>query len=440
MAMALVLLPGANALANTVWQVSKSSSNATCSLAKTTCNTIQSAVDAASAFDVIVVGPGTYRESVYVGTYNLTILGTQAGKDARNREPINESIVDATGQGSGRGHGAAFYFDDESDNVVDGFTIQGGTGGAAAAGIYNYIDYTDQYVNNIIQNNAVGIYLCESGEGVLVRHNLIKNNNRGAVGVDETHPADTESTVIPGPGFGVVLYDSGGAVAISQNAFAGNMAVAIFVFNSGGGVEITQNTSNGDGSLAVLYEAEEGVNISQNSGQNFGASGFLPVNGATNADAAIEFFQENYFGEISDNILVGGGAANYSGIECSAQPFSGGAPREVCGAFQISSNRISQFTGNGIVAEAATGDEITMDDCGLSANQVEENGLAGIHIGAAAQNGYNTVSNNHVVENHKVDCQDDTSGSGSGTPATADTWVNNVGWSLPPGLCNYTGE
>jgi len=434
MAMALVLLGGANALANTVWQVSKSSSNATCTLSATTCNTIQSAANAASPLDVILVGPGIYKESVYIDTSNLTILGAQAGKDARNRQPINESIVDATGQGSGPGYGAGFYVDVDN-TVIDGFTIQGGTGGAYATGVYSAYDdegvYTEQYINNIIQNNAVGIYMYENYDGAVVKHNLIKNNNKGAKGSGEYD--------IPGPGFGVVLDECWDGIAVTQNAFSGNMAAAVFVDDSGEGVDVTQNTSNGDGALVVLYEAEDGVSISQNVGSNFGAKGFMPVTGTTNAGAAIELFYENYEILISDNVLVGGKAAGYNGIDFSAKAFLDNSADYVCEDCQISNNQISQFTGDGIVAEASeTGP--TLDYSGITANQVQQNGGVGILIGASSENYYNTVLNNHMEENHTSDCEDETIGSGSGTPATADTWVNNVGWGRPVGLCNYTGE
>jgi hypothetical protein len=127
LAAVLVLLAGgANALANTVWCVPTVNLNPSCTASSTKAH-IQDAVSAAAAGDVIVVGPGHYNESVAITVANLSIFGAQAGKDARvNRSnPGAESIVDATGQASGPGFGAAF--DIEASNVViDGFTIQGG--------------------------------------------------------------------------------------------------------------------------------------------------------------------------------------------------------------------------------------------------------------------------------------------------------------------------
>ena len=99
-ALLVLVVGGANALANTVWTVSKTSTNATCSAGKTTCNTIGAAVSAASGYDVIVVGPGTYTDEVTIsGKDGLVLYGAQAGNDARVErwDTSKESIVDATG-------------------------------------------------------------------------------------------------------------------------------------------------------------------------------------------------------------------------------------------------------------------------------------------------------------------------------------------------------
>jgi hypothetical protein len=129
----VLLAGGANALGtnNTVWTVNKASSNLICSAPSYTCNTISAAVAAAASGDIIVVGPGTYNESVAINTDSLSIFGAQAGRDARQRrdDPARESIVDASGTGN-----PTFYID-VPYVVIDGFTIQGGSG-KYPAGIY----------------------------------------------------------------------------------------------------------------------------------------------------------------------------------------------------------------------------------------------------------------------------------------------------------------
>src|SRR6185295_5520345 len=132
-----------------------------------TYSTISAAVAAASAGDTIQVCQGTYPELVSV-TKTLTILGNQAGVDARTRVvPVtSESVV-------GSGDGA---FQIEADKVViDGFTIQGVNNDPSAppftglgAGIWTNPGFSTtqgghQILNNIIQNNISGIELDNTG-------------------------------------------------------------------------------------------------------------------------------------------------------------------------------------------------------------------------------------------------------------------------------------
>src|SRR5438874_2302999 len=79
--------------------------------------TISSAVAAASPGDTIQVCHGTYNELVTVNK-TLTILGAQAGVDARTRAvPVTSESVVSNGDGD---------FQILADKVViDGFTIQG---------------------------------------------------------------------------------------------------------------------------------------------------------------------------------------------------------------------------------------------------------------------------------------------------------------------------
>ena len=292
---------GANALAttNTVWCVPNANLNPACTNLTTKAH-IQDAVKAASPGDVIVVGPGKYNETVYIGTSNLSIFGAQAGRAAwEDRYGSNESIVDASGTPYGDGHGATFYIYNQYA-VIDGFTIQGGTAGPDASGIYMN-NATIQVLNNIIQNSAVGIY-ANTNSGTLVRGNLIRNNNKGSVG--------SEFNNIPGPGFGIFMNDLyGGGLAITENEFEGNLAAAILLSSAdNGGVEITHNTSDNDGSFVIMAQCTGGVTVSHNRGRNFGGKGFLPVTGATHADAAINVMAYNEQIEINDNDLEGGKA------------------------------------------------------------------------------------------------------------------------------------
>ena len=436
LAVVLVLLAGGvNALAihvQTVWTVSKTSSVSTCVYpSATTCNTIQSAVNAASSGDVIVVGPGKYNESVYIDTENLSLFGAQAGKDPRVErcDPSKESIVDATGQGGGAGNGAAFYLDEEYE-VIDGFTLQGGTTGNTASGIYIASEY-EQILNNIIQNNAVGIF-DDREDYILIEYNLFKTNNKPQAG-------SWDWDFVGSSGFGIAGGTEEGT-SITENAFEGNLAAAI-AFYEAEYAEINNNTSKDDGSFLVCSDCEYTF-FDHNQGRDFGAKGFLPVPYFVNADAAIDLFYYNYVLQINDNVLEEGKTPNYNGIAFSnlrwyTSPTGYDTADYVCEYCQVSNNTVKGFAGNGIVAEPYEA-ESTLYYSFISRNVVEDNGNDGILIGNAPDNEYNSLFDNKAKDNHVFDCADDT--TGPLTLGTWDTWFNNIGALSHPGrLCIFNG-
>ena len=67
----------------------------------------------------------------------------------------------------------------------------------------------------------------------------------------------------------------------------------------------------------------------------------------------------------------------------------------------------------------------------LKSNQVQGNGTAGgdttdgIRVDTNSTN--NQILENHMTGNVTHDCHDDSNGSGSGTPPTANTWTNDQG-------------
>jgi nitrous oxidase accessory protein NosD len=149
-----VLLAGtANAQVLKVRCVPSHTINSSCYVPPTEYTTISAAVGAAVSGDIILVGPGTYKEYVTISTDSLSLFGAQAGRDAREDrdDPKKESIVNATGTGYPTFTVSAPYV------VIDGFTIQGGTGGSPfSAGIFLSGSQGTQVLNNIIQANSTG--------------------------------------------------------------------------------------------------------------------------------------------------------------------------------------------------------------------------------------------------------------------------------------------
>jgi parallel beta-helix repeat protein len=445
MAAVLALLAGgANALANTVWCVTKTSyvPDPACTPA-TTLSTISAVLALTSSpgpvqpLDVIVVAPGYYNETVGISV-GISIFGAQAGKDARvdRNDPSKESIVDASGSPAGSGHGAAFFIN-SGNVIIDGFTIEAGgvtsgTPGICAAGVYATGSISAQVLNNIIQNNAVGLFLNESGYP-LVEHNLFNSNNVGTAGSSDTD-------FVGAAGFGIAGHTPTAAV-ITENEFKGNLAAAV-ALDSASSTQVTNNTSKKDGSFAVFVGGTFNF-IGHNQGQDFGAQGFktLPqtIPPGLVADAAIDVGASTGANtvslQISDNDLEEGETTNYNGIAFSTR-FGGG----LCTQCQVSNNRIKRFAGNGIVAETTPPlpGPATLFQSSISGNDVEDNGNDGILIEEGDPNFSNAVVDNEAEGNHVNDCEDDTylMGGGTGTVGTFGTWFNNIGsLSLPAGLC-----
>src|SRR2546426_243489 len=198
-----------------------------------TCNvpadyaTIQAAVNDPGC-STIDVAPGVYVETVTIPR-TVTLNGAQADVDARTRAvPLSsESVVGAP-------DGA---FQIEGNNVViNGFTIEGVVSNPSVfpftglgAGIWTNPDFIGtlgghQILNNIIQNNIVGIYLNNRCTfGTLVRFNLIRNNTA------------------PGPASGNAIYSDVGLcnALINQNKFSGNTSGSVLVI----GPPVTTNTT-----------------------------------------------------------------------------------------------------------------------------------------------------------------------------------------------------
>jgi hypothetical protein len=419
----LVIFAGSvSALAQvTVRCVPTASVNPSCT-DTTTYPTIQAAVTASNPGDAIFVGPGTYNESVTISTNSLSILGAQAGRDARvgRYDPSKESIVDATGKGS-----AAFWVN-ANYVVIDGFTVRGGTGippggifvGAASAGYY-----WAQILNNIIENNGPGVYLYKPSQSpsAVVEHNLFRNNNAGTATF---------------AGCGIV---SSGVTfsVITENKFTGNEVAAIFVVG-GNNVTVTNNTSENDGAF-VIYGNTSQCLFSHNQGRNFGHKGVLPIVVGSNsiyADAAVDVGPGNSNLVISDNSLEDGEAPINNGIAFTtaftATPL-GSAPHSI--SVTVKNNEVSGFPQNGIVAEEELVSGIPtgmLSGSFISGNEVRDNGADGIFI--AIDNHNISFFDNRAEGNHLLDCND--ASTGYGTLGTANAWFNNTGYLSYPGrLC-----
>src|SRR5205807_9250142 len=200
------------------------------------------AVAAATNGQTIGVCPGIYPEAIALGPLainkSVTLLGAQSGVDARSPRGAESIISDLAGTSVSA-----------SNVVIDGFTVQNSVAPAFTGfGIWlNPGVSGTQILNNIIQDNIVGIGLANgNGSQALIQHNLIQNNNS------------------PGPATGTGIYTDefvGGTfvrnVLVKENTFKGNDDAGIDVSNTdaeGGDVNIEVSTNSFDVNVrAVVF-------------------------------------------------------------------------------------------------------------------------------------------------------------------------------------------
>jgi len=152
--------------------------------------TIQSAVNAARAGDLIQVAAGTYRENVVVSCRQLTIVGENA----------MTTIVDGDGKDT--------VFNIQADNVeLRQFTIR--NGGRQYNGINIFYPYGGAIIRyNRIMDNRLGIVLSESDGNTIEGNVLINNSMYGITARDYSDSNIIKSNTISESAYGIELSDA----------------------------------------------------------------------------------------------------------------------------------------------------------------------------------------------------------------------------------------
>src|SRR5439155_1999831 len=139
-----------------------------CTVMLMPCMTIQHAIDVANTGDTISVAPGVYPEpapaplNVYK---SVTLVGAQAGVDARSPRGPESDVVDPQGT-----------YVTASNVIVNGFTFENSVSPYVGYGIAMGPGTSGtQILNNIVRNNIAGIGL--GGSQVLIVHTQVQTNN-----------------------------------------------------------------------------------------------------------------------------------------------------------------------------------------------------------------------------------------------------------------------
>jgi Right handed beta helix region len=305
--LAILFMLGVSPAAAAVWFVDGTFGNDGNSCTAPTlgaCRTIQAAINKASPNDTINVAAGVYPEAApgpLTVNKTLTLLGAQNGVDARGRIGAESVVTDSQGTSVSA-----------SNVIIDGFTFRDSIN-AAFTGFGIWLNpgiSGTQILNNIIQNNIVGIGLANSSSSqALIKHNQIENNNQ------------------PGGASGTGIYTDqfvGGPIVqnvlIAENTFVGNGDAGIDVSNTDptGGVfnlEASANVFDGNGRAALLFNTHMST-VHNNSITNSTLAG----------SAAIRLFDNNTNLTITFNdLMTGAGHA----IRLSFLGFVGGPSSNV---------------------------------------------------------------------------------------------------------------
>ncbi len=362
-----------------------------CNAATPTHTTIQAGVNAAAAGDTVKVCPGTYTENVTVDKA-LILNGAKPGVNGtRVVNPAAESIVHSADPNQ------PIFMLTADGITLNGFLVEGNSNNAGIQTNPAFSGY--QILNNIVRDNVFGIYLHGSGAATtLVKRNLLDGNNR------------------PGSSQGNGIYSDQGALGITvqANSFRNHINAGILFATAGTQQEsiiIQNNRSLNDNTFVALFDVQNAQVVANRTnddidGDDFGSTIFV----GGDADGIL----------IQRNVLVNPGFAGIA-VRDTLQIFSGAANVNVVG------NTVTGAEGSGI--------DVTADDfAAVSArnNTLRNNGVDGIYFGPVT-NG-NQIRSNTASGNVNLDCEDDS--TGSGTSGTANTWTRNNGVTDDPnGIC-----
>lgn len=213
--------------------------------------TIQSAINAASGGDTVLVAPGTYKENVNFSGKGITLKSSGGAR---------VTIID----GGGIAPVLTFSSNETSSSVLIGFTLQNGTStfNSQYAGGGIFISFASPTIkNNIIQNNTA----CAGGGGIevyfgspLIQGNTIKSNSQsgcsggGGAGIEAGGASTVQiiGNIIQnnswgGSGGGIFL-NSVGSALIKNNVITGNVGGGIAMLNDVSGTAIVQNLISGN--------------------------------------------------------------------------------------------------------------------------------------------------------------------------------------------------
>ncbi len=185
---------------------------------------IQAAIDMAQEEDTILVGPGTYNETIIINK-QITLTGAEGAENTTITPPagVNDTVVRIVYPYS----------------VFEGFTVTGGNSADYGGGLYISSALVEVRDNIITGNHAAleggGIY---TNSRPTVTNNTVSNNSTnntasGSGGIYLAHSSGTYSgnLIESNTGNGIEVVPNYSAHIITGNTFKGNTSAGIFLNN-----------------------------------------------------------------------------------------------------------------------------------------------------------------------------------------------------------------
>ena len=340
-------------------------------------NAIQTAINGATAGDVIVVAAGTYDENLIVpaGKDGLRILGAQAGTNATAARGAESIVVPFNNDPSDTGNGTGHLFSVLSNGVtIDGFTLEGVNGGnQAGKGVTNYLVANGTpgtagnltVVNNVIRDlqgdgvslmgslggtisrNAIGNYGLQANRtpwsGVFLGDNSIANvTNNAITATANNYGIDVESlSNSPAPSAlsnNTIVVAQGGIGIVVNNLFGSPASV--------GALTVADNVINTTSATALADEPTRGINVfSVSGGIGVALNNNVIGNAATGSfDRGVDLYN------VGGNVTLTGGSVAHSttGLQVDGVDNYYGAPAGNAGSGVTVSNVTIAGTTTGV--------------------------------------------------------------------------------------------
>ena len=253
-------------------------------------DTIQSAVDAASSGDTILVGDGTYTENVVVdkaltiqsenGAGSTTVQAARPDLDVFRVTSNNTNIVGFTVQGATENERAGICFEGNNSNNLADCSASANVVSGNAYGICLYYCNTSSLVGNTVNSNMSGILVARSTHNTLTDNTADLNTHSGIAIFSSFHNTLTDNTADLNHD-GINICDS------SDNTLNGNTVGS----NIDNGILISyspSNTFNGNTSLnnntGIYLRFPSASNLfHRNSFVNNNQNAFVMLNNSTNS-------------------------------------------------------------------------------------------------------------------------------------------------------------